>query len=102
MIPSNSLAMTIAAVLALALISGCASSADVPPGSTGYGSVDQIEGDPDRMVCKRQGDTGSRLPKKVCKTAHEWEQERLENQEAIRNAPRSGMRPEDLPSAGGG
>jgi hypothetical protein len=54
------------------------------------------------MVCKRQKETGSRLSSRVCKTAREWEQERLDNQEAIRNATRSGMRPTDMPSAGGG
>ena len=54
------------------------------------------------MVCKRQKETGSRLSSRVCKTAREWEQERLDNQEAIRNVPRSGLPPADRPTAGGG
>ena len=63
------------------------------PGSSGYASVEQIEGDPDRMVCQRQKETGSRLSTRVCKTAREWEQERLENQEAMRNATKSPTAP---------
>ena len=39
---------------------------------------------------------------RVCKTAREWEQERLDNQDAIRNATRSGMPPSSMPTAGGG
>ena len=92
----------IVALFCLAVAAGCASSPDASSASGGYASVEQIEGDPDRMVCKRQKETGSRLSSRVCKTAREWEQERLDNQEAIRNATRSGMRPSDLPSAGGG
>jgi hypothetical protein len=42
------------------------------------------------------------MSKRVCKTAAEWEQERFDNQEAIRNATRSGMRPSDMPTVGGG
>jgi len=92
----------IVALFCLTIAAGCASSSDASSASGGYASVEQIEGDPDRMVCRRQKETGSRLSSRVCKTAREWEQERLDNQEAIRNATRSGMRPSDLPSAGGG
>jgi hypothetical protein len=90
-------------VLAL-LTAGCASSSNQASatGTSELASTRQIEEDPDRVVCRRDADTGSRLSKRTCKTAREWEQERLDNQEAIRNATRSGMRPEDLPSAGGG
>jgi hypothetical protein len=90
------------ALFCLAISAGCASGPDAESAPGGYASVEQIEGDPDRMVCKRQKETGSRLSSRVCKTAAEWEQERLDNQEAIRNATRSGVRPSDMPSAGGG
>jgi hypothetical protein len=102
MIRSNRIPAAIAAVCSLVWVAGRASSPDAPPATAGYASTAQIEGDPDRMVCKRQKETGSRLSSRVCKTAREWEQERLDNQEAIRNATRSGMRPTDMPSAGGG
>ena len=39
---------------------------------------------------------------RVCKTAREWEQERLDNQDAIRNVTRSSMPPSRMPTAGGG
>lgn len=101
MIPANSIPV-FAALLSLALAAGCGSTPDAPPAPGGYASVEQIEGDPDRMVCERRKETGSRLSSRVCKTAREWEQERIDNQEAIRNATRSGVRPGDMPSAGGG
>lgn len=92
----------VVALFCLAIAAGCASGLDAESAPAGYASVEQIEGDPDRMVCRRQKETGSRLSSRVCKTAAEWEQERLDNQEAIRNATRSGVRPRDMPSAGGG
>ena len=100
--PANKLPVRFALVLSIALGAACASTSDAPSAPAGYASVGQIEGDPDRMVCERQKETGSRLSSRVCKTAREWEQERLDNQEAIRNATRSGMRPSDMPTAGGG
>jgi starvation-inducible outer membrane lipoprotein len=102
MLPARIIPGTITALLSLVLLAGCASSPDPMPGSSGYASVEQIEGDPDRMVCQRQKETGSRLSTRVCKTAREWEQERLENQEAMRNATKSPTAPSSLPSAGGG
>jgi len=91
-----------ASLLSLAFNAGCASSPEEPPATAGYTSVEQIEGDPDRMVCVREKKTGSRMTTRVCKTAREWEQERIDNQEAIRNATRSGMPPSNLPTGGGG
>lgn len=102
MTTARSIPGAVAALFCLAVAAGCASSPDASSATGGYASVEQIEGDPDRMVCKRQKETGSRLSSRVCKTAGEWEQERLDNQEAIRNATRSGVRPSDMPTAGGG
>jgi hypothetical protein len=102
MIRRNKIPGTIASVFSLVLLAGCASSPDTSPATAGYPSVEQMEGDPNRVVCQRQQETGSRMSKRVCKTAAEWEQERFDNQEAIRNATRSGMRPSDMPTVGGG
>ena len=102
MIRVNGIPSAMASLLFLALIAGCASSPDTSPATGGYASMEQIEGDPDRMVCVREKKTGSRMTSRVCKTAGEWEQERIDNQDAIRNATRSGVRPSNLPTAGGG
>lgn len=102
MIRTISIPAATASLLSLAFSAGCASSPAEPPTTAGYTSIEQIEGDPDRMVCQRQKETGSRLTTRVCKTAREWEQERIDNQEAIRNATRSGMPPTERPTAGGG
>ena len=97
MIPVRGIPGTIALMLSVAFVAGCASTPDDPSAQAGYASAD-----PDRMVCKRQKETGSRLSSRVCKTAREWEQERLDNKEALRNATNSGARPGNMPTAGGG
>ena len=101
MFPANGTPVFVA-LFVLALVAGCESTPDAPPAPGGYASVEQIEGDPDRMVCERRKETGSRLSSRVCKTAREWEQQRIDNQEAIRDATKSGVRPSDMPTAGGG
>ena len=102
MIRMNTIPGATASLLSLALVAGCAASPEEPPATTGYATIDQLESDPDRMVCRTQQETGSRMSSRVCKTAREWEQERLDNQDAIRNATRSGMPPSSMPTAGGG
>lgn len=69
---------TIAVLLSLVFVYGCAAPGD-SSAQSGYASVEQIEGDPDEMVCKREKETGSRLSSRVCKTVREWEQERLDS-----------------------
>jgi hypothetical protein len=83
-------------MLVLAIVAGCASSPDTASASNA------IEGDPDRIVCRRIKETGSRLASRKCKTAAEWEQERLDNQDAMRNAQKSPAGLSNLPTAGGG
>ena len=102
MITARSIPGSVVALAWFAIAAGCASSPDDPSATGGYASAEQIEGDPDRMVCERQKETGSRLSSRVCKTAAEWEQERLENRDAMRNATKSPQPPSSLPSAGGG
>ena len=102
MIPAISIPRTIAVLSITMLVAACASTPNPSAVSTGYASVEQLDGDPDRVVCKRQKETGSRLSSSVCKTAREWEQQRIDNQEAIRNATKSGLPRSNMPSAGGG
>jgi len=87
-------------VLTLVILAGCASSPDSE--SASYGASEAIEQDPDRIVCRREKETGSRLASRTCKTAAEWEQERLDNQDAMRNAQKSPQGPSNMPTAGGG
>lgn len=102
MLPAKSIPVAMVALLSLAVAAGCASSPAASPASSRYGSVEQVEGNPNRMVCYREKDTGSRLSTRICKTAAEWEQQRIENQEAMRNATKSPQAPSSLPSVGGG
>lgn len=102
MLPAKVIVGTLSAILSLAVATGCASGPDSMSDSAGYASAGQIDGDPDRMVCKRDKETGSRLSKRICKSAAEWEQERMDNQEAMRNATKSPQAPSSLPTAGGG
>lgn len=40
--------------------------------------------DPDRIICERQEEIGSRLGgKKVCKTAAQWDEERQQERDAL-------------------
>ncbi len=103
MISASNIPGTFAVLLTMVLAAGCAAAPDASSAPGDYASMmEHAKADPNRMVCRRQKETGSRLPSRVCKTAGEWEQERLDNQDAIRNATRSGVRPGDMPTAGGG
>ena len=86
----------ISTFLCITLASGCASSSD----SNRVDGSEQIAGDPNAIICKRQQETGSRMSTRVCKTAGEWEQEREDNVEAIRNATMSPSAPGNAPSLG--
>ena len=85
------------ALLSSILLAGCASSESAP---TRVDGSQQIAGDPNAIICKREQETGSRMTTRVCKTAREWEQERFENQEAIRNNRRSTNVPPPQGAAG--
>ena len=82
-------------MLTFAVLAGCASS-----DSGRLDGSEQIAGDPNAIICKRQQETGSRMSTRVCKTASEWEQEREDNVEAIRNATMSPASPGNAPSLG--
>jgi len=93
---SNNIFGTLGLMFALVIAAGCASSPDTASASAA------IEEDPDRMVCRRVKETGSRLASRTCKTAADWEEERLLNQEMMRNRQRSAGATSDMPTAGEG
>ena len=95
MIANKSITGACCLALSLIALAGCASSEHA-----GTDGSEQVAGDPNSIICKQDKDTGSRLSKRICKTAAEWERERLENQEAMRNAIRSPADPGSAPSIG--
>lgn len=68
--------VSIALIAALVLVPGAALAGEK-----------KDDKDPNRMVCEKQEVLGSRLAtKKVCMTAAEWEQRRLEDRQQIDKA----------------
>jgi len=68
--------VVIGIVAALAVIPAVASAEEKPAAK-----------DPNRIICERQGEVGSRVAtKRVCMTAAEWEIRRREDREAIEKA----------------
>lgn len=67
-----------AVLIFIVLAAGCA------PQSTAL-----ADKDPTRIVCRDEPDTGSRLPKRTCKEAREWDAIAEVNRQAKRNMRRS-------------
>jgi hypothetical protein len=68
--------VVIGIVAALALIPAAAAAGEKP-----------VAKDPNRIICEKQGEVGSRLAtKRVCMTAAEWEIRRREDREALDKA----------------
>lgn len=75
------LMMASAAVLSLALSAGLRAE-DQTTGNTQPAGQE----DPNRVVCKKVEVVGSRIPKRVCHTAREWEQISQDTQDTLRNS----------------
>jgi hypothetical protein len=58
------------------------------------------DADPNRIVCHDAAPTGSRLSKRVCRTAGEWQALADANQEEKRNLQRDTAPLSNLPSMG--
>jgi hypothetical protein len=72
----------IAIVLMVALAAPVAAQGTSQPQSAPAGSTKGK--DPNRIICERQEEIGTRLGgKKVCKTAAEWQLERQQQREAV-------------------
>ena len=68
-------------ILAIALggsLTGCAGSSETTV----------ADDDPNRTVCRTDPNTGSRLPKRICKTAAEWDEIAARNLEERRHLSR--------------
>lgn len=73
------LTVTIAALALAGTLAGCASD-----------SANTVaDNDPNRIICRTDPNTGSRLPKRVCKTAAEWDDIAARNEEERRNLGRA-------------
>lgn len=53
-------------------------------GEAGPDAAGTVQGDPNRIVCRSAGTTGTRLGKaQTCMTAGEWAQQKAQNRQAI-------------------
>ena len=68
--------------LPLIIAAGCASEPSAP------GAVVMADNDPERIICHKDPEIGSRLPKKVCKSAREWDAIAEDEREQRRNLRR--------------
>lgn len=71
--------------LPLIIAAGCASEPSAP------GAVVVADNDPERIICHNDAPIGSRLPKRVCKSAREWDAIAEEAKEDGRNLRRGAV-----------
>lgn len=67
-------------VAAAVLVSGCSTDSGTrkaayadPAHETGYLSATEAGKDPNRIICRRHGPTGSSISEKICMTARQWQ-----------------------------
>ena len=94
----NSCRSGVAAVIAVALLGGCstdsatrdtsAAAAGVSD-SDGYQASATIEEKSERMICRRERPTGSRISETICLTAEDWQRIAEGSQATIRQAQRA-------------
>lgn len=88
--------MMIAAGTALGLVLGLGLHAE--EGSTPASNAPASQDDADRVICKKEPITGTRLSKRVCHTAREWEQMRQDARATVQGAQ---SRQDPMPGQGG-
>jgi hypothetical protein len=92
------LTRTIGPAFLLIVAAGCATQ---PASNDGiYMAAGGDNANPDRIVCHNVAPTGSRLSKRDCRTAREWEALAEANQEEKRNLQRGTAPLSDLPTMG--
>lgn len=60
-----------------------ASTSTAPSAATTAVATAPAKEDPDKLICESRQVTGSRLPKQVCRTARQIEEERAAGQKAV-------------------
>jgi hypothetical protein len=77
------------ALAGAALLVGAQAAAQTTPASQAAPAPAPRDKDPNRIICERQEEIGTRLGgKKVCKTAMEWQIEREQNRNTIEGVQR--------------
>ena len=83
--------MKIIAVAAAALCLAAPAIAQTPPATQAPSAAPAKDKDPNRIICEREDEIGTRLGgKKVCKTAAEWQLERQQQRETLEGVQRQG------------
>jgi hypothetical protein len=85
--------------LACSAALGACSSAQTPPASAAAGTPEVASSaapadpmaDPDRMICKNVIPTGSRIGKRTCMTARNWNQAQKDARDAVDQVQRNSM-----------
>lgn len=73
------------AVLSMGLAAPAAAQITFDDSATAPAPTQKLK-DPNRMICEKQEEIGSRLGgKKICKTAQEWQQWRQQNRDQVEN-----------------
>jgi predicted secreted protein len=81
-------------IAAAGTLAASATAQTVPPDPASPSSAQQKSKDPNRMICEKQEELGSRLGgKKVCKTAAEWQEWRQQNRDQLEEWQRQHTNP---------
>jgi uncharacterized protein (DUF2147 family) len=79
------------AVATAALIFAAPAFAQTAPATQAAPAAPAKDKDPNRIICEREDEIGTRLGgKKVCKTAAEWQMERQQQRESLEGVQRQG------------
>jgi hypothetical protein len=71
------------AIITMIALAAPAAGQNASPAQSAAPAVSKAK-DPDRIICERQEEIGSRLGgKKVCKTAAQWDEERQQERDAL-------------------
>jgi invasion protein IalB len=82
----------LAGVACMTLVFGAASAVAQAPGTDSANPA--AKKDPNRIVCEKIQETGSRLnSRKVCMTAQQWEEQRRRDRENLQDAQQRSLEP---------
>ena len=91
----NKLANSAAAIIAFALVTGCAGTANQSGAGINESTRDMVAvsevRDPNQVRCRTVVKTGTRIGTKVCKTNKEWDQATRDAREATEQIQRGSL-----------